>query len=74
MTTNLVVEVHDNNIEAALRIFKKKSVAGLTKEIRRHDYYTKPGDAKRLKSAIARKKLRKAAKRTEMADRDPRSG
>lgn len=69
--TNLVITVFENNIEAALRALKKRSIAtGLLKDIKRHDHYTKPGDAKRRKSDIARKKLRKATKRTEVADRD----
>jgi small subunit ribosomal protein S21 len=37
--------------------------AGLFKEAKRHDFYVKPGERRRLKAKIARAKIRKAARR-----------
>jgi small subunit ribosomal protein S21 len=63
-----VVEVYDGNIEGALKRFKKESMkVSLFKEIKRHDFYTKPGERKRLKSKLARAKINKSARRQEAA-------
>lgn len=50
------VKVRNNNVEAALRVFKKKS-AEIIWEVREREYYEKP--------SIARKTARKAAIKRE---------
>jgi len=47
-------------LESALRRFKRK-VQGedIIKEIKRHSFYLKPGEKKRVKAALARKRNRK---------------
>jgi small subunit ribosomal protein S21 len=47
-------------LEAALRRFKRKvQQEDIIKEIKKHSYYLKPGEKKRLKQALARKRNRK---------------
>ena len=58
-----MAEVHiqeGESLESALRRFKRK-VQGedIIKEIKRHSYYLKPGEKKRVKAALARKRNRK---------------
>jgi small subunit ribosomal protein S21 len=64
-----LAEVHvqdGENLESALRRFKRKvQTEDIIKEIRRHSFYLKPGEKKRTKEALARKRNHK--KRT----RDP---
>lgn len=55
------VTVQDGEtVESALRRFKRK-VQGedIIKDIKRHSYYLKPGEKKRAKQALARKRNRK---------------
>jgi small subunit ribosomal protein S21 len=48
------------SLENALRRFKRKvQQEDIIKEIRRHSYYLKPGEKKRVKQAVARKRARK---------------
>ena len=48
------------SIENALRRFKRKvQTEDIIKEVKRHSYYLKPGEKKRLKQALARKRARK---------------
>ena len=48
------------SLEAALRRFKRKvQQEDIIKEIKRHSYYLKPGEKKRVKRALARKRNRK---------------
>jgi small subunit ribosomal protein S21 len=48
------------SLENALRRFKRKVQAeDIIKEVRRHSYYLKPGEKKRVKQALARKRARK---------------
>jgi ribosomal protein S21 len=51
------VRVRNNNIEAALRVFKKKC-ADTMWEVRQREFYTTPSDKRRAakKAAIARNK------------------
>ena len=51
------VRVRNNNIEAALRVFKKKC-ADTMWEVRQREFYTTPSDTRRAakKAAIARNK------------------
>ena len=53
------------NLEGALRRFKRKvQQEDIIKEIKRHSYYLKPGEKKRVKQALARKRLRKKARQS----------
>ena len=53
------------SIESALRRFKRKvQQEDIIKEIKRHSFYLKPGEKKRTKEALARKRNRKK-RRTE---------
>lgn len=57
-------------LENALRRFKRKvQTEDIIKDVKRHSYYLKPGERKRVKQALARKRARKKGRR----DRDPRS-
>lgn len=48
------------SLENALRRFKRKVQAeDIIKEVKRHSYYLKPGEKRRLKQALARKRARK---------------
>jgi small subunit ribosomal protein S21 len=55
------VNVQDGEtVESALRRFKRKvQQEDIIKEIKRHSYYLKPGEKKRVKAALARKRNRK---------------
>lgn len=47
-------------LESALRRFKRKvQQEDIIKDIKRHSYYLKPGEKRRLKEALARKRNRK---------------
>ena len=47
-------------LDNALRRFKRKVLQeDIIKEIKRHSFYLKPGEKKRIKSALARKRNRK---------------
>ena len=52
------------SIESVLRRFKRQvQQEGIIKEIKKHAYYLKPGEKKRLKSAMAQKLKRKKVRR-----------
>ena len=51
-------------MENALRRFKRKvQTEDIIKEVKRHSYYLKPGERRRLKQALARKRARKKIRR-----------
>ena len=51
------------SLENALRRFKRKvQQEDIIKEIKRHSYYLKPGERRRVKEALARKRVRKKAR------------
>ena len=51
-------------LENALRRFKRKVLQeDIIKEVKRHAFYLKPGQKRRLKSALARKRNRKKRNR-----------
>ena len=58
-----MAEVHvqdGENLESALRRFKRKvQTEDIIKEIKRHSFYLKPGEKKRTKEALVRKRNRK---------------
>jgi len=59
------VQVHDGeSLESALKRFKRKVLQeDIIKEIKRHAFYLKPGQKKRAKEALARKRNRKKRSR-----------
>ena len=64
-----MAEVYVNegeSLDGALRRFKRKvQQQDIIKEVKRHSYYMKPGEKKRLKQALARKRSRKKMRRTQ---------
>ena len=64
------VTLHDGeSIENALRRFKRQVLQeDIIKEVRRRSYYLKPGQKKRLKSALARKRDRKRKRRDHIPE------
>ena len=48
------------SIESVLRRFKREVLQhNIIKDIKKHSFYLKPGDKRRTKQALARKRLRK---------------
>jgi small subunit ribosomal protein S21 len=48
------------SLENALRRFKRKvQQEDIIKEIKKHSFYLKPGEKRRVKQALARKRVRK---------------
>ena len=66
---DLVAEVviqEGEPLEAALRRFKRKvQQEDVIKEIKKHSYYMKPGEKRRAKAALARKRMRKKQRREQ---------
>lgn len=59
-----IVLEEGESIESALRRFKRKvQQQAIIKEIKKHSVYYKPGERKRMKSALARKRMRRRMKR-----------
>lgn len=55
-----VVVQDGETLESALRRFKRKvQQEDIIKDIKRHSYYMKPGEKRRTKEALARKRSRK---------------
>lgn len=55
-----VVVQDGETLESALRRFKRKvQQEDIIKDIKRHSYYLKPGEKRRAKAALARKRSRK---------------
>ena len=61
------IKITDNeSIESALRRFKRKvQQEDIIKEIKKHSFYMKPGDKRRAKQALARKRQRKKQRREQ---------
>jgi small subunit ribosomal protein S21 len=59
------VQLHEGeSLENALKQFKRKVLQeDIIKEIKRHSFYLKPGQKKRVKEALARKRNRKKRSR-----------
>ena len=59
------VHLHEREtLESALRRFKRQVLQeDIIKEIKRHSFYLKPGERKRVKAALARKRDRKKRRR-----------
>ncbi|MBK7928848.1 MAG: 30S ribosomal protein S21 [Bryobacterales bacterium] len=59
-----VVVQEGETLESALRRFKRKvQQEDIIKDIKRHSYYLKPGEKRRAKEALARKRSRKKRSR-----------
>jgi small subunit ribosomal protein S21 len=55
-----VVLNEGESLESALRRFKRKvQQEDIIKDVKKHSFYLKPGEKKRIKQALARKRLRK---------------
>ncbi len=55
-----VTVLDGETLESALRRFKRKvQQEDIIKEIKKHSYYLKPGEKRRAKQALARKRARK---------------
>jgi small subunit ribosomal protein S21 len=65
------VRLHEGeSIESALRRFKRKvQTEDIIKEVRRHSFYLKPGEKKRIKQALARKRSRKKTRKEPIEER-----
>jgi len=58
------------SIDSALRRFKRRvQTEDIIKEVKKHSYYLKPGEKKRIKQALARKRSRKKIHREPLEDR-----
>ena len=59
------VQVHEGeSLESALKRFKRKVLQeDIIKEIKRHAFYLRPGQKKRIKEILARKRNRKKRNR-----------
>jgi len=54
------------SLENALRRFKRKvQTEDIIKEVKRHSFYLKPGEKKRVKEALARKRARKKTRKEQ---------
>jgi small subunit ribosomal protein S21 len=54
------------SLENALRRFKRKvQTEDIIKEVKRHSYYLKPGEKRRAKEALARKRARKKSRKEQ---------
>ncbi|MBI4444046.1 MAG: 30S ribosomal protein S21 [Acidobacteria bacterium] len=52
------------SLENALRRFKRKvQQEDIIKDVKKHSYYMKPGEKRRVKEALARKRARKKVRR-----------
>tara|TARA_B100000287_G_scaffold85675_1_gene78275 strand:- start:2833 stop:3084 length:252 start_codon:yes stop_codon:yes gene_type:complete len=60
----LQVKVYNNNVEAALKIFKKKvKNSGLMLDLKKKTYYEKPSKIKREKKALQKARYRYKSKK-----------
>ena len=61
-----VVIQEGESLENALRRFKRKVQSeDIIKEIKKHSYFMKPGERRRAKEALSRKRLRKKQRREQ---------
>ena len=67
------VQLHDGeSLESALRCFKRKVLQeDIIKDIKRHAFYLKPGQKKRVKAALARKRASKKRMKDGEPNRNP---
>jgi len=61
-----VIIQETESLENALRRFKRKvQQEDIIKEIKKHSFYMKPGEKRRAKEALSRKRLRKKQRREQ---------
>ena len=61
------------SLENALRRFKRKVQSeDIIREVKRHSFYLKPGERRRVKQALARKRARKKIRREGSSAKDSR--
>ena len=59
-----VIIQENESLENALQRFKRKvQQEDIIKEIKKHSFYMKPGEKRRAKEALSRKRLRKKQQR-----------
>ena len=59
-----VIIQENESLENALRRFKRKvQQEDIIKEIKKHSFYMKPGEKRRAKEALSRKRMRKKRRR-----------
>jgi small subunit ribosomal protein S21 len=59
------------SLENALRRFKRKVQSeDIIREVKRHSYYLKPGERRRVKQALARKRARKKIRKEAIFPKD----
>ena len=59
-----IIVQESESIESALRRFKRKvQQQAIIKDIKKHSVYYKPGEKRRMKDALARKRMRRRMKR-----------
>jgi small subunit ribosomal protein S21 len=65
------IRIHEGeSIESALRRFKRKVMQeDIIKEVKKHSFYMKPGEKKRVKQALARKRRRKKIPRPPVEEK-----
>ena len=68
------IRLHEGeSLENALRRFKRKVQSeDIIKEVKHHSYYLKPGEKRRVKSDLARKRARKKSHREGSSSQDSR--
>jgi small subunit ribosomal protein S21 len=58
-----VIVQEGESLESALRRFKRKvQQEDIIKDLKKHSFYLKPGEKKRVKQALARKRNRKKSR------------
>ncbi len=66
----LVVVNPNESLDSALKRFKRKvQEEDIMKEIKKHSFYMKPGERRRAKEALARKRLRRRLRRMRQYQR-----
>ena len=65
------IRIHEGeSIESALRRFKRKVMQeDIIKDVKKHSFYLKPGEKRRIKQALARKRSRKKVRREPLEER-----
>jgi len=64
-----VVIEEGESLESALRRFKRRvQQEAIIKEIKKHSVYYKPGEKRRMKEALARKRMRRRIRRERTFD------
>jgi len=64
MLLAFVIIEEGESLESALRRFKRRvQQEAIIKEIKKHSVYYKPGEKRRMKEALARKRMRRRIRR-----------